>query len=430
MRSLLLCAMLASVQTVICPVAEPEPSVAGGGAGGRANAMKSVFPIGVWYDGRVEGINCPKGYVDVPAGLDRAKAYYEKTFKDIKDHGIGIVVIPNTPPDYRETLLTAADSVGVKIVLEVAEVAWPQFGGDLSIQSPNMIVNEGVLHDRLKRVMMPVMKHPSVMGYQLVDEPPASLFEKWQLLKRVLERIDPARPAFSCLCNEGELDRTSRMGTKMLIFDRYIIGEGSKPGDYDWRGWIGLLDNLRRHADQNGIPYWIVLQTCAKPGGMRFPTPAELRVMTWLSIAHNAKGVFFFLYNSMTQEEALQGLVDAQLKPVPLYDTVGALAGELRQLAPIVLNLRPADHIASTSAAVDVQTFIDGKGVRYLFVTNLDVIRSVAFELSLAGPCPARLKDALAGNTVSVGSHGKVGLTLRPGEGRLLSVLPDSPGGY
>ena len=70
-------------------------------------AMNEVFPIGVWYDGRVEGINCPAGYVDVPRDLGQARAYYEKTFADIKRHGIEIIAIPNTPPAYRETLLAA-----------------------------------------------------------------------------------------------------------------------------------------------------------------------------------------------------------------------------------------------------------------------------------------------------------------------------------
>ena len=42
---------------------------------------KKTFPIGIWYDGRVEGINCEKGFVNVPFGLDKARAYYEKTFK-------------------------------------------------------------------------------------------------------------------------------------------------------------------------------------------------------------------------------------------------------------------------------------------------------------------------------------------------------------
>ncbi len=390
-----------------------------------ANPMKALFPVGVWYDGRVEGINCPKGYVDVPAGLENARKYYEKTFRDIKDHGIDIVVIPNTPPDYRETLLSVADRVGVKIVLEVAEIAWPQFGGDVSIHSPNMTRDETVLHGRLKKVIEPLMKHPSLMGYQLVDEPSAALFEKWKLLKRVLGRIDPGRPAFSCLCNEGELDRTSRMGTEMLVFDRYVIAEGSKPGDYNWRHWIGLLETIRRYADANSLPYWMVVQTCAKPGGMRYPTPAELRVMTWLSIAHNAKGMFFFLYNSNTQEESLQGLVDTNLKPVPLYEAAGDLAKELKRLAPILLAVRPAASIAATQAAVDVQTFTDSGGSHYVFATNLNVLSEVTFELTFSTPNVCGLSNVLSGHKTPVSSSGKAGLRLLPGEGELLRVLPE-----
>lgn len=393
------------------------------------NTMQTIFPVGVWYDGRVEGINCPEGFVDVPRDMAKARLYYEKTFKDIKDHGLDIVVIPNTPPEYRETLLAVADGVGVKIVLELAEIAWPEFGGDLAIGNPKMIRDETVLLERLKALTAPLQKHPSLMAYQLIDEPPASLFENWRLINRVLGHIDPGRPAFSCLCREDELHRTSRMGTQMIVFDRYPIGAGSTPGSYDWQHWIGLLETLRRHADANRIPYWIVLQTCAKPGAMRFPTPAEIRVMTYLALAHNAKGVFFFLYNSMTQQERLQGLVDVNLKPVPLYETVASLAHEIKKLTPTLLTIKPTDSIASVTAKVDVKTFIDSTDRRHLFVTNLDVVRPATFTTQLELPTLKEIRDLLTGESIAVSPGGapkkhSFSLTLAPGQGKLLLLVP------
>jgi len=411
----LLSALAASVPSAWAQTAtQPKP----------ANPMKEIFPIGVWYDGRVEGINCPKGYVDVPAGQENARKYYETTFKDIKEHGIDIVVIPNTPPDYRQTLLTVADKVGVKIVLEVVELAEERFGGNLSIRNTNMIRDEAALLERLRTVIEPIKSHPSLMAYQLIDEPPATLFDNWQRASRALQRIDPDRPSFSCLCNEGELDRVRRMGCQMMIFDRYIIGENTKPGDYDWQAWIGLIETIRRQADAFDLPFWIVVQTCAKPGGLRYPTAAELRTMTWLALARNAKGVFFFLYNTHTQEESLQGLVDTQLKPRPIYEPTATLARDLRKLAPLLLDLHPVTRFASTQAPVDVQCFADGKRRRYLFLTSLDVVRRIKCEVTFTSLVVRQCADCLTGQSIPATSAERLTVSLDPGQGMILEINP------
>jgi hypothetical protein len=117
--------------------------------------------------------------------------------------------------------------------------------------------------------------------------------------------------------------------------------------------------------------------------------------------------------------------VDTHLKPVPLYETAGDLAKELKRLAPILLAIRPAAGIAATQAAVDVRTFTDSGGSYYVFATNLNVLSEVTFELTFNTPNVRGLANVRSGHKTPVHSSGKVGLTLLAGEGELLRVLSD-----
>ncbi len=420
----------------------------GAGASSSASAtqgktlpsMKAIFPIGVWFDGRVEGINCPEGYHNVPKGLEAAARYYEANFTDIRNHGIEIVVIPNTPPDYRETLLAAADKVGVRVVLELVELAYVDYGGAHSVRNPEMTQDEEEMVKYCEKIIAPLRGHPSLFCYQVLDEPPAELFKNFSLVNRVLRRLDPAHRSFSCLCIEGELDRTAAMGTQMIVFDRYPLRKGSKPGDYDFQSFIVVLEVLKKHSTPDR-PYWMVVQTCAmdRPAGLRYPSAEEVRAMTWLSLAHNAKGIFFFLHNSFTQEERLQGLVDLDMKPHPIYAEVAELSVMLKRLAPLVLSIAPSDPVVQPVAGFDVQSFKGPKGERHVFVTNLDVLTARGFKGRLADGVvgPARWRNVVTGETIEAAKAketeramgapaGEFTIRLRPGEGCLLTAVGEA----
>ncbi len=391
--------------------------------------MKDVFPIGVWYDGRVEGINCAEGYVDVPSGQENAERYYRKTFRDIKEHNVEVVVIPNTPPDYRETLLKVADEVGVKIVLELVEVGHEEFGEELWIRSPDMIQDEEVLRERLGAIIEPLKGHESLFAYQLVDEPRAHSADNFRLVARILRELDPEHPSFSALCILSELHRTSRMGTPMVVFDSYVLRKEHEVGGYDFRNWISIVENVRRPANGNGLPYWMVIQTFKHPNGIRYPTKAELRLLTYLSLAHNCKGIFFFLYNSMTQSERMHGLVDTELRPTEIWGYAGELAWELKQLREVVLDIEPAETFAmSADEDIHVQCFEDERGGRYFFAANLDVLEGAIAEVVVTdfveGARPEFVRDMLTGEALEVNCCGEASISveLEAGDCRLFRL--------
>lgn len=403
--------------------------------GATQAGVRGTFPIGIWMDGRVEGINCPPGCVNVPRDLTQAEAYYEKAFTDIRDHNIEMVVLPNTPPEYRQLLLDVADRVGVKIVLEIVELSDPQIGGDLSVRSPNMAGDDKALYDRLKPVIEPLRRHPSLWAYQVADEPAAALAPNVIRANRALGKLDARRFPFSCLCNASELARTVRMGYPMVVFDWYPLSEGSAPGSYPFTNWLVTCDTIRSHAEANGLPYWMVIQAFAKPGAWRMPTAGELRAMTYLSIARNAKGIFFFLYNSNSQEERLEGLVDPQLRPTPLLDEAARIAKHLKRIGPVLAQLDPAPNIASSGGPMDVRTFAQRGGTRYIFAANTDTVNAVESTGTIGGPAPEkirRLTDVGTGENVPLqrdtdSDFPRFTLRLEAGQGRLLRVVTPYP---
>ncbi len=388
-------------------------------------SMKDTFPIGVWYDGRVEGINVPPGSINVPAGLNEAREYYERTFNDIRERGLEIVVVPNTPPDYRQTLLEAANKSAVRVILELAELAWPEFGGDLSLRSPDMVTDEKQLYEKLREVVRPLRAQWALFAYQLIDEPPADLLDRWRNVSRILSAIDEEHPAFSCLCRENELDKLTVMKPQMLVFDRYPLRKGTEPGEYDFREFITLLETLRLQAAANDIPYWMVVQACESTTGLRYPTDAELRLMTHLALAHNAKGIFYFLYNSRTQEEGLQGLVDTSRNPAPIFDEVSRLANDMKRLRSLLLTLHPVENTTGGgSESLDVQMFEDPEGASYVFASNLDVLNATQF---VGAPKDAIVaaQDMLTGEDLPVDTSGapRFFLDLKAGGGRLVKLF-------
>jgi hypothetical protein len=392
--------------------------------GETTNTMSLIFPIGVWFDGRVEGINCGPGYHNVPKDREAARKYYESNFRDIRKHGIEIVVIPNTPPAYRPILLAAADKIGVKIVLEIVELAYPDFGKEFSVRNPKMTRDEAKLTSFCASIIAPLKTHPSLLCYQVLDEPPAELFENFSRVSRVLTKLDPDHPSFSCLCREEELPRTSTMGTQMIVFDRYPLRKPSRPGDYDFEPFRKLLDTLDSHA--KSLPYWMAVQTFAmdRPDGCRYPSSAELREMVWLSLAHNCKGIFFFLQNSYTQGEKMLGLIGKDMKPHPIYSEVAEIAARLKKLRPALLKLSRTDSPLAAQNGFDVQGFTDATGSRFVIVVNRDVLKPNDFRAKLQGGKSAvdlEQTHDIANASAADGAK-EISLKLSAGDGALLQI--------
>jgi len=371
--------------------------------------VRDMFPVGIWFDGRVEGISVPEGCVNVPAGEAEAREYYRRTFRHIKEHNIGIIVIPNTPPEYRPWLLDEAEGTGVEVVLEIVEFV--QAISDESIDSDAW----GDILGIVRRVHEQIGASDALLFYQLIDEPPAQLAPKLRVFRQVLEAVDPERTGFSCLCSihdKGSL--IEEWDPAMLAYDCYPLHRSSAAGDFG--PFAANVDTAYRMAD--GRPLWMVVQACGHGlPGLRIPTPEEIRAMTYLSVAHGARGVFFFLYTSNTQNEHLIGLDELPLQ----FVEVSRLALQLRAMGPTLLGLERVGPAPQANGELDVQMFRGRDGGEYAVVVNTNVREAFRGTVELEISAGLTLVDAVTGERFAGGAGGLV-LELAPGQGRLLKA--------
>ncbi len=209
--------------------------------------------------------------------------------------------------------------------------------------------------------------------------------------------------------------------------------------------WYGTAREVVREA---GIPLWVLVQAHSWPGGLRDPSPQEIRVQVHLALAHGARGIYYFMYSSHTNDDGrpdLQGLVDPHYRITPKWREVQALNRMLQEHDDTLLRLAseavfagdaPTSFVQGLSDPSDYHlgTFTHADGTRYLMVVNRRCqpsrnLRTVTIDLDpsrLNGPGRPYLvrelyeKDAVVTN----GAFPSVTASFAPGEGKLFRVEP------
>jgi len=247
------------------------------------------------------------------------------------------------------------------------------------------------------------------------DEPGPALVSNWLLVQRILAAVDPTRPAFSCFNSRDSLVEVVD-STKLseAVFDIYPIGAGARAQSLG--GFVAALDAFTDAAERNIL--WPVLQAFAKPSAWRYPTPEELRAMTYLSLAAGARGVFYFLYQTMPNHpEKLEGLIDPQGAPTPMYDAASTLAKDIRQLSPLLMSLKPAASRSAPQGDLRVGNFIDAAGRPVLIVasTRPDAPVTARFKVD----SDSAWRDEVTGESLTP-RDSVLEVSLVPGGGRVL----------
>jgi len=187
------------------------------------------------------------------------------------------------------------------------------------------------------------------------------------------------------------------------------------------------VDHARQVAGEG--PMWVIPQ-CFGFGGPDphgIPAPNEVSLMVWEAVAHGAKGIAYFIYQSTTniQGEWLQGIVDMQLKPMDhRHAEVRAVNAALSAVAKTLLDLRwQPNTMATAGPGVDVQAFRHRDGSLYLCLVNQNTREPVEAPLRFQAPFAARIRgvsDAATGKHLCEGQAATI--HLGPGEGRLLRL--------
>jgi hypothetical protein len=153
---------------------------------------------------------------------------------------------------------------------------------------------------------------------------------------------------------------------------------------------------------------------------LRDPTPAEIRVQAYLSIAHGATGMMYYQYNGDAPS-----LFDADGNPNASHAELGKVLRELHQLGPLLLTLQRVKMDADVPGDIDLQGFVGKDGARYLIAVNKDVNGARQLDVRLPAADAGKILDMRSGQSVSSEHRGdwiEFRLKIAPGDGRVLKL--------
>ncbi len=212
-------------------------------------------------------------------------------------------------------------------------------------------------NESMKEWTEPLMKlveryknHPALLAWYVMDEPPASL--TWS--KDVLEMVkaaDPHHPAFINWCGTWTRSMSER-GGDILCLDDYPIGRMSND-----EAMIAIADHvtaMNRDAIDGGKPlaFWHVFY--GSYDSPREPTPLEEQCLTYTSIVHGCRALFYFCYKPMS---------------VPLWNSMAPLAKEMQALLPAFAGDDVSNQVFTDNPAIHFQA-LSANGIIYLITVN------------------------------------------------------------
>jgi len=383
--------------------------------GPALSRMGEVFPTGVWYFWEQDSTHNGTHVDDEKA----ARAYYESTMADLASLGINTVMGCWTPRDHRPLLLDAAERYGIRVIVHLDEI-------NSLLWLPERLGKENFV-PVFRQAVDTARDHPATLGYYLVDEPAPTQenIANITMARQLLQALDPEHPGFSCL-NTGWGETFPQVGYHVLLVDIYPVYWARLQGEV-LDGYIAALDRASDVAGDS--PLWVIPQ-CFGFGGPNphgIPEPHEVSLMVWEAIAHGAKGIIYFIYQSTTdvQGEWLRGIVDEQLQPMDhRYDEARHLNRAIAAVADTLLQLRrEPSKVASVQEGIDVQAFTHADGTLYLCVVNQATGTSVDADLQFEPAHAAQIADVVDVATGErVGGGAGASVPLGPGEGKLLRL--------
>jgi hypothetical protein len=303
-------------------------------------------------------------------------------------------------------------------------------------------------------------RHPAVLSFLYGDEPTVEHAVRYREKYDALGKQFPGISVASCLVGEGvgtRVDNDPWLVLPILKPERCMIRYyPMRKSCYDlvryasYKGWMAPSDVFRMLEVAAGDrPWWYVAQTFGTPVSTttpepywRNPTGAEVRGMLHLALAHGARGLFCYTYQS--EKPQWPALVDAQtLKPTD--DKYAALAAVVRQIAParqILLDARWAGFEVRTSATtVDAVGREMPDGRRFVYVVNRDTQHPVTCAVLVMPIVGKNIKGRLlakkgvnrfsgsAFDWQPEGTGTATTVQLEPGDGQLWEITHTTAGG-
>jgi len=213
--------------------------------------------------------------------------------------------------------------------------------------------------------------HPAILAWYLNDELPKALIPSLTEYYRQVRDLDPHHPCYIVLCNMTEIKYFPGT-TDVMGVDPYPIP--SLP--------VTVLSNdmdIANEAVRGHKPVWLVPQAFAwyqyssqnpdrghtptaeelKTG--RAPTYEEERCMTYLALAHGAKGLIYYCYYDLRVLPQYQ----------EMWGWMKTIAGEVKALSPVLLSPDDLGTVRYSPSSAAIHTRLKRWNKRlYLIAVN------------------------------------------------------------
>ena len=256
-------------------------------------------------------------------------------------------------------LMDAAARSGMQVLVELSDHI-------RNLDAPDVAAIDALV-DRYR-------SHPALLAWYLIDEPAESGVSP-EVTRRLYERLrqrDPYHPVL-VVNNRPSTYAAHGRSCDLLAIDVYPVPNSP-------------VSRVRERMDEawwatgGSRPVWLIAQAF---GGTehwpRPPTTAELRNMVFQGLVHGARGIFFYRYCTASERN---------IQPQPLWEEVQRLAGELRGLAPVLVEPAAAEQawLADGEPGVDL-ALRRYAGDYYLFAVNTTLsTRRVSISLERLPP--------------------------------------------
>ena len=376
------------------PTTTPVPTAVGDPA---------AFPLGVFEDGNFQNSSTFGGMID-----------------DLRAHNLNSVFFVNTWSSGGD-MLNVSDNKDFDVYYNLNE------GWEAWFNNPTAPVDIATARSTFYPLIDAVKDHPSLKGYNVLDEPTNDLQSKVALAVQAYQERDPDRLTMPTLIGIGRADPICTASQPdVMMLDVYPFSADNAACDTTMRAFgyptYDFVDYVREIVQSKpaGAPLWVILQTHSFGDGseswhLRAPTAPELREEQWLAIGEGATGVFWFIYSS---EQGWTGLQD---NPA-LFSEVSSLAQRIKPLRSLLVTLsKTTDQFAVSGSAgpAYASTLTNDAGSQtYVVAVNKQCAAQDLTLSSISGQ--KQLRDLETGQIYSTGSA----LPFQAGDGRIFEVMP------
>lgn len=343
--------------------------------------------------------------------------YHHNTFRDQKKGLTGMAECHFTMADAADPQdLGLCEALGLSVVVSVE----PHLFGD---QWSKMSDEQIDLY--IKKMVENGGKSKAIIGYHICDEPSSIAFPFLAKAVEAVRKYAPGKwatinlyPNYATIWTENMIK--SQLGTKtyteylekfvrivkpdIITYDNYMVQmsmdlqQSERAGKY----FTNLLD-VRRIAVNNNIPFWNVISGNQIRPFTTIPSPANLALQAYTSLAAGAGGIRWYTYwkggynyapidenenktltwrylQEVNRQTVMLGTIIKHLKSTGVYFTSPAPETSL----PVL----PGEYVQSieSDAPMMVGEFLSKEGNRYVMVVNLSLEKSAKFILKTIIP--------------------------------------------